>query len=1134
MTSRRTLRATANGTMWRFILSALVCLFAGTTARAGDVYGVRFDPPRCYFTHASINKRGVLSGLLGQDNFISLYMPMVDNTKGIYSPEGFSVSLLLPAFVQMLDGGETGLTIAEVQHNGLPYLKVTKAMDPEQVKLRCFNAEWGVNDVLWYRVKPGVAVPKEPPEIKLTLLHRGQECFTDVARLKLYEELPPVPRVSPKHFRLWLHYGPHFRQGRWDELADYLNRAGINAVQFTLGGSERLDYAQALRDRGFYVIAQRGGSYGEIYKDNMRSCLEQGTKWFEKSDQGTMQTYLPVADAALWDYEPSPLPDNLDDWLIAQFREAHKLPANEVLTTETIKAKYLREWIDFRQEQLATCIKHWGDCCRSVKPEVETILTEGSVLAFDPPGGVNYSKYQDYVTFCDPMNFAGLGALRVVQQWMQAAPRGRFTGCQNVALSSFHNVFVSADSIMLQTIGAALIGMHGTSVYPGPAMDAENFVRFHRVMSFLSRHEKTMFEGSHDPDNVLIEPLPKEQQEFTLGDGRKLRQSYPDWQQEALRRCYRGSNGEVLIVLVNWNLQELCYFKLTASLPKGDWLVVDDEHRQTFVAGSKPGVNAKALADGVYLQCPPGDFRGFRIAPATPASLRQVKDYRSASLTDLAQAAKEYARTDAPDGAAEGDQRLALDDFNRDGKVEYVVQLVGQKVWVSQQGTVVRWTVGDQTVETDGIGLCRDMIWLPQGERENRGMDAVMKLESREVHADGVTLTFSKSVPLVSLGGGASVRISKELAFSQTPGEMKARVRLVNTSVAPDATKLNCSYRVHNYLKYPADGNALWAFDGAKVNQWETVETSYTVPSAGLSEQGTGALFTQCTVTSPQRLVTFGEYIATRKLLIKVTPEQPDQLLQLLRWGRKAGLAGSGTVEWMYRPEVLEVGKDVRYAYRLNVQPGAAALDVASARPAAQAAEADPHLLLHLAFDGTPDATVAKGEGKAIVTGTPTYEDTPTGKGIRIGKGASVSYLPAGNVNLEQGRLFIRFKPNWDGAEPQTHLLLTVRPRTGFVYLGKTADGRFLLNLFDEQDGQHYPTVSIKTLRANTWHEALATWNTAKGVMALFWDGQKAGEYRSDPWRMAPLDNSLPHCRLAIPEEAEAVIDEIKVWDEAY
>jgi len=52
--------------------------------------------------------------------------------------------------------------------------------------------------------------------------------------------------------------------------------------------------------------------------------------------------------------------------------------------------------------------------------------------------------------------------------------------------------------------------------------------------------------------------------------------------------------------------------------------------------------------------------------------------------------------------------------------------------------------------------------------------------------------------------------------------------------------------------------------------------------------------------------------------------------------------------------------------------------------------------------------------------------------------------------------------------------------------------------------------------------------------MALFWDGQKAGEYRSDPWRMAPLDNSLPHCRLAIPEEAEAVIDEIKVWDEAY
>jgi hypothetical protein len=113
-------------------------------------------------------------------------------------------------------------------------------------------------------------------------------------------------------------------------------------------------------------------------------------------------------------------------------------------------------------------------------------------------------------------------------------------------------------------------------------------------------------------------------------------------------------------------------------------------------------------------------------------------------------------------------------------------------------------------------------------------------------------------------------------------------------------------------------------------------------------------------------------------------------------------------------------------------------------------------------------------------------------------------------------------------------LLLTVRPRAGFAYLGKTSDGRFLLNLFDEKDSQHYPTTSIRTLRAGTWHEALATWNATKGVMAMFWDGQKTGEYRSQPWQMAPLDNTLPYCRLTIPEEAEAVIDEVKVWDEAY
>ncbi len=1118
------------------VLWAMALLFgvlAGSPARAGDVYGTRFSPPRLYFLHANINKGGIVSGLKGQDNFLSLYLPAIDNAKGTYSADAFSISVLLPQTLEMLDQEEDGLAITETELAGRKYQKVTKRLDATRVKQRCFDATWGVEEVLWYRVKAGAAVPPEPQEIRVTLRHRDQECFTDTARLRIYDALSAVPRVSPKHFRLYLHYGPHTRKGHWDELADYLTRAGINGIQCTLGGPEGLEYVREMHRRGFSMIAQRGASYESIYKDNMRACLEQGPKWFEKADQDTMRTYLPYADAALWDFEPSPLPAGLDDWLLARFREERKIPPEENLTPETIRAGRLREWIEFRQTQLATCIKHWADFCRSVKPDVETILTEGSVLAFDSTGQVDYARYQDHVTFCDPMNFTGIDSLHVVRQWMQRAPRARFTGCQNVALSHYHNVFISAPTIMMQTLSAALIGMHGTSVYPGPAMDAENFVAFHRVMAFLARHEKNMFAAQRDPANLLLAPVPKEEQEVTLGDGRKLRNTYPDWNHDALHRSYRSADGgQYLTVLANWNPKETCYFRLTASLPAGPWMVMDDEHARLFTAAGKPQVDAKALARGIFLQCPAFDFLGVRLARATPAALRQAKAYRRESLDAIAKAAAAYTQTGAGTAAAagQGDQKLGFDDFDRDGKFEYLVQTGEQKVWVSQNGTVLRWSLGGEVVETEGLGLARDMVWLPQGERENRAMDTVMRLEGKQVRADGVALTFSRDAALASLGGGAGLRVVKELLVANKPGEVAVRVRLANTSVAADATSLDVSYRVHNYLKYGVPGATFWNFDGAAVSRWEDVEAHYTVPAAGLSEKESGHLFAQCEVVAPRRLASFGEYRPDRRLLLKVVPAHPERLLQILRWGRKAGMPGSGTIEWMYRPETLAAGKEAVYEYRLNLQP-AADLDAQSAQPAAAAPAVDEHLVFHLNFDGGADAAFAKGSGKAQVAGTPAYEEWPGGRGVRISPGASLSYLPEGNANLERGRLYIRFKPAWEGADGKTHFLLTIRPKAGIVYLGKLDDGRLVFNMYDEKGGQHYPAHLIRTLQANTWHDATVTWDTTKGTMALYYDGQKVSEHRGDPWQMAPLDNRLAHSRITLPEGAEAVIDEVKVWD---
>lgn len=1118
-------------------LRLLPLLLCATVAQAAEVYMVRYDPPRAYFLHASVNKLGPAAAIKGQDNFLSLYVTSLDNSKNIYQPDQFRLSLLLPGYLEVLDVAERGLVVQPAQLDGRPYQRVTLALDPKKVKDRCFVGSWGVDEGLWYRVKEGADIPAEPQEMRLTLLHGDTECYTDTAKLRIHEAIKPGPRVAPRNFKLWLHYGPARRPGRYDELAEMLNRAGINAIQVQVSGEPTaLEYVQEMRRRGFYIIIQRGGSYESIAKDNMRACLEQGPDWFAKADQGAMQVYLPHADAVLWDFEPRPTPDHLDEWLIAEFRRARNLPADEPLTEETIRAKYLRDYIEFRQQQLATCIKHWADFCRGFNPKIETILTEGGVLTFDPTRQIDYAQYQDYVTYCDPMNFTGVQALQVVRQWMQRAPRARFTGCQNVALGSHYNVFINPQTIMLQTISAALIGQYGTSVYPGQAMDADNFVLWARVMEFMGRNEKLMFEGRPDPDNVTLSLLPREQQEVKLGDGRVLRNTYPDWPQEAIQRAYAGENGELLLILANWHAKEQALGKLTATLPAGQWLLLDGEHRQVFTFGGRPLLEAKTLQTGVHVSCAPLDYRGWRLTKATPAALQAVKGYEPVKLEETAQAAATYTLAGAgSDGAAStGGQELTFDDLDGDGKFEYVVKSPAQQVWVSQNGTVLRWKIGDTTLDTEGLGLTRDMLWLPLGERDNKGLDMVMRLESKQITADGVSLTFTKDVPLPTIGGGATVRVTKQLDFAAAPGDLTVRVRLANTSIAPDATRFTASYRAHQHLKYAETPEILWASDGQALKQWDQSPAHYTIPNTGLAAADSAALFTQGDVTEPMSLRAFGNLQPDRRLLLKITPGQPEQVLQVLRWGRRKG-ALTGTLELLYKPATLAVGQDLTYDYRVQLRPDVEKLDAEFTRPEppgppAQAA-AEPRLLFHLPFDGSPDAVVAAGEGKATVTGTPAYEPTDNGQGIVISGGAKLEYLPAGNIDLQRGRLAIRFKPLWEGADGKSHYLMTVRPEKGFVYFGKLADGRLLMNMFDKNEKQHYGWHSIKLMRAETWHEAVCTWDTTKGLMLLILDGQKVAEERGEPWEMAPLNNALERCRLIIPDQAEAVIDDLKIWD---
>ena len=217
-----------------------------------DVSRKRFDPPRAYFTHANLNKSGFVSAIKGQENFLSLFFPSIDSSTKKYSSEGFTFRVLLPAYVRMLEVNGKAEDVVKTEFNGQPYLEVRRDLDPKVVFNRCLRGPWGIDSKLWFRLDDA-KVPATPQPIRIVLYFQGKEMFRSDARLRVYEALIAPPPVDPKSFKLWLHYGPHKRDQHYDELADYLRKAGINTIQIM----SHPEYMSEMRKRGFFIIAQR-------------------------------------------------------------------------------------------------------------------------------------------------------------------------------------------------------------------------------------------------------------------------------------------------------------------------------------------------------------------------------------------------------------------------------------------------------------------------------------------------------------------------------------------------------------------------------------------------------------------------------------------------------------------------------------------------------------------------------------------------------------------------------------------------------------------------------------------------------------------------------------------------------------
>jgi hypothetical protein len=392
------------------------------------------------------------------------------------------------------------------------------------------------------------------------------------------------------------------------------------------------------------------------------------------------------------------------------------------------------------------------------------------------------------------------------------------------------------------------------------------------------------------------------------------------------------------------------------------------------------------------------------------------------------------------------------------------------------------------------------------------------------VREDGIELIFTRDVSLDSLGGLVSIQLTRRIDIAADKPQVNVGVTIKNTSLSMSVTQVPLSYRVHNHVQYnERTDQTVWVDDGSAVHRLGAADDC-TIASAGLSGDQTDLLFGAYDMVGPHRIEAFGEHYADDGLLWSIVPRDADELLQILRWSD--GRWRSGTVEWIYRPIDLSRGQSWSTSFAMSLTPNVRVPSesaVRNALPKVAAEARDEGLLLHLDFND--DAGVAKISGEAI------YEDTPTGRGLRVADGTSLSIEPQGHIDLQQGRMLIRYKPLYDGADDQTHEWLTISPTVGHVYVAKLADGRILMNMFDDQGAQHYPWTLGREITAGGWHELLLTWDANAGRMALYLDGEKKAEHVGEPWTMGELINANPRCKMTIPASADCVIDEIRIWN---
>lgn len=199
-----------------------------------------------------------------------------------------------------------------------------------------------------------------------------------------------------------------------------------------------------------------------------------------------------------------------------------------------------------------------------------------------------------------------------------------------------------------------------------------------------------------------------------------------------------------------------------------------------------------------------------------------------------------------------------------------------------------------------------------------------------------------------------------------------------------------------------------------------------------------------------------------------------------------------------------------------------------------------PGRLFYAPFDGSLNATEARGERTGTPEGKPAFVAGHQGQALEVGDrdgSAGVVFPTAGNVNAERGTVSLWVCPvNWQAKDGLNHLFFRFNVgEHGFFLLYKYSSAAWgLAFLVDPDEGPmaKLPVYKPVDWQPGEWHHLAITW-TRRDSMALYLDGQRVAASAGVELTDKPLQAQMTFGGAWQQAGKRTLLDEAMIFDRA-